>query len=49
MAHIEVLFPCPVCRALFDTVAECRSHVDKHHIRPERWAVPESGKVTVEW
>lgn len=44
MAHIEVLFPCPVCRVLFDTVAECRSYVDKHHIRPERWAVPDRGK-----
>lgn len=44
MAHIEVLFPCPVCRVLFDTVAECWSHVDKHHIRPERWAVPDRGK-----
>ncbi len=44
MAHIEVLFPCPVCRALFDTVAECRSHVDKRHIRPERWAVPDRWK-----
>lgn len=44
MAHIEVLCPCPVCRALFDTVAECRNHVDKHHIRPERWAVPDRGK-----
>lgn len=44
MAHVEVLFPCPVCRVLFDTVAECRSHVNKHHIRPERWAVPDPGK-----
>lgn len=44
MAHVEVLFPCPVCHVLFDTVAECRSHVDKHHIRPERWAVPDPGK-----
>lgn len=44
MAHVEVLFPCPVCRVLFDTVAECRSHVWKHHIRPERWAVPDRGK-----
>lgn len=44
MAHVEVLFPCPVCRVLFDTVAECRSHVDKRHIRPERWAVPDRGK-----